>query len=140
MSLRTKIIVWFLLLSVLPLAAIVSYSYVSSTRALRSAVLTESWELATGLGEHMEATRAELGARVHELHRLPWKRLLASSREGGMEGAEYKKLIRELAPFVESLEFIPSVPPPPRPAPEARAVAPAEPAPHPRRRPLPTRC
>ncbi len=67
MSLRTKIVVWFLLLSVLPLAAIVSYSYLSSSRALRSAVLIESGELASGLDEHMEATRTELGARVHEL-------------------------------------------------------------------------
>lgn len=71
MSLRTKIVMWFLLLSVLPLAAIVSYSYVSSTKALRQAVLSESWELATGLRDHMETTRAELTGRVRELHDLP---------------------------------------------------------------------
>ncbi len=132
MSLRSKIVIWFLLLSVVPLAAIVSYSYFSSSRALRSAVWVETTELAAGLDEHMEATRVELGNRVRDLDRLPWNRLLASSRDGGMEGAQYREMIRELAPFVDSLEFIPSAPPPAPPALEATPVAPQPPGAAPR--------
>ncbi|MCZ6508644.1 MAG: SpoIIE family protein phosphatase [Acidobacteria bacterium] len=114
MSLRTKIVVWFLLLSVLPLAAIVSYSYVSSTRALRLAVMSETWELAAGLEQHMEATRSELADRFQKLDSLPWSRFLVEWSDGGegfLEG-EYGVLLRELAPYVDSLEFVPSAPRP----------------------------
>jgi serine phosphatase RsbU (regulator of sigma subunit) len=116
MSLRTKIIVWFLLLSVLPLAAIVSYSYVASCNALRGAVSAETWELAAGLQSHMEATRGELAERIRELHSLPWDELLDEARLGG-EGLDgrYGKLLSQLSPFVDSLEFTPSPAPAPRP-------------------------
>jgi serine phosphatase RsbU (regulator of sigma subunit) len=122
MSLRTKIVVWFLLLSVLPLAAIVSYSYVSSTRALRMAVSSETWELAGGLQDSMDATRGELGDLVRELHGLPWDEVLAASWTSKGKGAfeaEYGELLQDLSPFVDSLEFVPSAPP----APAAPAVA-----------------
>ena len=126
MSLRTKIVVWFLLLSVLPLAAIVSYSYLSSSRALRRAVKQETWELAGGLDEHMKATRAELGDRMRQLHGLPWEVLLADAGGSGEVELGHEKLLRELTPFVDSLEFVPSAPPaplaPPAPAREARSV------------------
>lgn len=130
MSLRTKIIVWFLLLSVLPLAAIVSYSYVSSTRALRQAVQTETWELASGLQSQMESTRAELAGRVQELHGLPWNEFLTDSSGEGASAftGEYEVLLEGLAPFVDSLEFLPSAPPAPAAAvAEVPGVAPVPP-------------
>ncbi len=108
MSLRTKIVVWFLLLSVVPLAAIVSYSYVSSNQALRQAVLIETWELAEGLSDRMASTRAELAARVQELHELPWQALLADGALGG----DYQERLAKLAPYVDTLEFIPAPPAP----------------------------
>jgi len=132
MSLRTKILVWFLLLSVLPLAAIVSYSYVSSTRALRQAVLTETWELANGLQTQMESTREELTGRVQELNDLPWDEFFAESWSDG-RGAfseEYETLIQDIAPFIDSLEFVPSIPPAPRAA-ATLGIAPAAPEPAP---------
>jgi serine phosphatase RsbU (regulator of sigma subunit) len=128
MSLRTKIVVWFLLLSVLPLAAIVSYSYFASSRALRRAVMTETWELAAGLQSNMEATRGELAERVQELHGLPWQELLSQARLGrdGLD-ARSEAVFAELAPFVDSLEFIPA--PPRASAPARQRVAAAPPAP-----------
>jgi len=111
MSLRTKIVVWFLLLSVVPLAAIVSYSYVSSTRALRSAVSQETWELAIGLQDQMDSTTTELASRVQGLHALPWQKILVRDWEAeGEMGGEYEAAFGGLAPFVESLEFVPAEP------------------------------
>ncbi len=114
MSLRTKIVAWFLLLSVVPLAAIVSYSYLSSSRALRQAVMSETWELAGGLREQMESTRAELATRVQDLHGLPWRSLLAASldSEGATFETDFEEMLIDLAPYVDTLEFIPSSPEP----------------------------
>lgn len=117
MSLRTKIVVWFLLLSVLPLAVIVLYSYVASTRALRRAVTGETWELAAGLQEQLEATRIEISERVKSLDGLPWGKLLVGSDEIEAMNSKYREVLRGLAPFVESLEFVPA-PVAPRAEPE----------------------
>ncbi len=138
MSLRTKIIVWFLLLSVVPLAAIVSYSYLSSNSALRRAVLSESWEMAAGLRQQMESTRQDLRERVEGLHGLPWESLLEASVEGGtpLYSERFEEMLVDLAPFVDTLEFIPSPPEvSERPEPQAPPVAPT---PGPASAPTPT--
>ncbi len=109
MSLRTKLILAFLLLSVAPLAAIAGYSYLSSTRVLRQAALEETTALASDLSDRMELVEARLGAQVRSLKGLPFEALLGTG-EGGLTlpaDGDYGSLLAELAPYVERLEFIP---------------------------------
>ena len=64
MRLRTRLALAFLLLSVVPLAAITVYSYTSNTRAFRRAVEAESSAVAADLGKRMEMVAADVGDRV----------------------------------------------------------------------------
>ncbi len=133
MSLRTKLILAFLLLSVAPLSALVVYSYVSSTAAARRVAFEESTALADEMGQRMSLVKNDLARRVRQLGRLP----LGALAEGGVEGEERSALLRqvevaigEVAPFVEAIEFVPQVPEAPvaprpavRPAPAAAPEA-----------------
>lgn len=71
MTLRTRLILWLLLLSVVPLGAVTVYTYVSSARALRVAAAREADLLAGELSSRMQLVTAELSSRVEELMRLP---------------------------------------------------------------------
>ncbi len=126
MSLRTKLVLAFLLLSVLPLSAIVAYGYVSSTRALRVAALEETKVLASELTDRMEGVEARLDAQVRELKELPLHALAAEGAEvlaaASLAGKDYEALIEAIAPFVESLEFVPQA------SYEAAATVPAVPS------------
>ncbi|MEZ5332032.1 MAG: SpoIIE family protein phosphatase [Thermoanaerobaculia bacterium] len=135
MSLRAKLILSFLLLSVLPLSAIVAFGYVSSTRALRVAAWEESTRLAAQLSERMEDAEDRLGSRIQLLKEFPLDGLVAAAQDGFPPGAsldaeELERAMSDLAPFVESLEFVPEPPTPPAPpSPPAPPAAPTPPAP-----------
>ena len=67
MSLRLRLIIAFLLLSVVPLGAVTLYSYRSSAEALRSAAERETDLLAGELGQRMSLVTAQLSERVEHL-------------------------------------------------------------------------
>lgn len=67
MSLRTRLIIAFLLLSVLPLSAVTFLSYTSSVRAFEQAARQEATESATDVSRRMEMVTADVGRRMDRL-------------------------------------------------------------------------
>ncbi|HZF10871.1 MAG TPA: SpoIIE family protein phosphatase [Thermoanaerobaculia bacterium] len=107
MKLRTQLVLAFLLLSVVPLAGLVSYSYVSSVRAFRQAVWAESRAMAAEMEQRLGAARRRLKQRLDSAAALP-----VGSGGGGEEVVRQiaDRLGEGLQPYVESLEFIPEPP------------------------------
>ena len=64
MSVRTRLILAFLVLSVLPLTAVTLYSYGSSVGAFRAAVASESGRMAVDLQQRLDTVTADLGRQV----------------------------------------------------------------------------
>jgi serine phosphatase RsbU (regulator of sigma subunit) len=127
MTLRTKLILAFLLLAVLPLVVVTVYSYASSIDALHRTVERESGAVAEQLGQRMELVAEDLDQRVGRLGRLPYRSLMqAGGRESEERAAEFVVgLVEEMgdsAVLVDALEFVPA-------APRAMGVAATEPAP-----------
>ena len=60
MKLRTKLVVAFLVMAVLPLTGLTFYTYVTSEQAARRAVEAESRVLAGEMGRRMELVAADL--------------------------------------------------------------------------------
>jgi len=119
MKLRTQLVLAFLFLSVVPLAGLVSYSYVSSVRAFRQAVWAESQAMAGEMEQRLGAARLRLKQRLDHAAALP---------QGSGSGGE--EVVREIAdrlgegvqPYLESLEFIPEPMSAAAPAPPAGAL------------------
>jgi serine phosphatase RsbU (regulator of sigma subunit) len=129
MQLRTKLILAFVVLSVLPLAGITIYAYASSLRAFRTAVEEEAREMTREMNDRMELVTAELDDRIDRLGELPYEVLTAGENEAPdtPEADRFvSRLMREMgdsARLVEALEFIPRE----APAPPAEGEAPAAP-------------
>src|SRR5215213_9586522 len=64
MSVRTRLILAFLVLSVLPLTAVTLYSYGTSVGAFRAAVAGESGRMALELQQRLDTVTADLGRQV----------------------------------------------------------------------------
>lgn len=114
MRLRTQLAFAFLLLAVVPLGAIVLYSYVSSTQAFRRAVDAENQALAEEMEDRLWSTRERLKVQISELGRhVPFGSPEALERSG-VSGdrilAQVAAGMGEALPYVESLEFIPAAP------------------------------
>lgn len=102
MKLRTQLALAFLLLAVLPLGAIVLYSYVSSTRAFRSAVWAESEALAGEIETRLASTRTQIRDRIIRLGEL------SVAEPAGDTVAEIARQLADAElPYVESLEVVP---------------------------------
>lgn len=71
MTLRTRLILWLLLMSVVPLGAVTVYTYVSSANALRVAAAREADLLAGELSARMQLVTTELSSRVEQLMNRP---------------------------------------------------------------------
>lgn len=71
MTLRTRLILWLLLMSVVPLGAVTVYTYVTSAAALRAAAAREADLLAGELSSRMQLVTAELSSRVEQLMNRP---------------------------------------------------------------------
>jgi serine phosphatase RsbU (regulator of sigma subunit) len=126
MSLRTKLIAAFLLLSALPLSAIVLYSYGSSIRSLRQAALAENTALADEMSERMSGVKQGVDRRLQRLAGLPLDRLREEWRSDDYWQSVLSEVdagLGEAAPFVEALEFVPAAPPPEALAPPPVPVA-----------------
>jgi hypothetical protein len=67
MKLRARLIVAFLLVSVVPLGAVTIYSYIDSARALKVVAIREADELDGELRQHMQLVTAQLSQRVEQL-------------------------------------------------------------------------
>lgn len=110
MSLRTRFMLAFLLLAVLPLTVITVYSYASSTRALRHAAAAESARTAESMQRRMGTLTADLGQRVTELGTtlaLPANAQTPNSPPGRGEDflASILGALGDSARFVETLEI-----------------------------------
>ncbi|HUP41632.1 MAG TPA: SpoIIE family protein phosphatase [Thermoanaerobaculia bacterium] len=130
MKIRTQLVFAFLLLAIVPLSGIVLYSYLSSLAAVRGAVEEESRALTEEMDERLASVRQNLDLRFANLTAVPFTALLASGEEG-VEPSEpvVDRLVRamgDVAPLVESLEFVPAPAPPAPPAP-ASGQTPATP-------------
>ncbi|MEO6222929.1 MAG: hypothetical protein ABIP90_06745, partial [Vicinamibacterales bacterium] len=67
MRLRTRLVVAFLILSVVPLGAVTYYSYTSQVRALRELASREADALSTDMTQRMKSVTTELSSRVEQL-------------------------------------------------------------------------
>lgn len=67
MRLRTRFVVVFLIVSVVPLGAVTYYSYTSQVRALREVASREADALSTDMTQRMQLVTTELSSRVEQL-------------------------------------------------------------------------
>ncbi|HYC93309.1 MAG TPA: SpoIIE family protein phosphatase [Thermoanaerobaculia bacterium] len=128
MRIRTQIILAAFVLAVVPLAAIVTYSYHSSRRALETASRRETDRLTKQMDRRLGLIRAELDQRLAIVSALP-----LPTGSNADAGSNIVTVMGEAASFVDALEFQP-IPKPPEPADEpkvAEAQPQAEPEPQP---------
>src|SRR5258708_3636815 len=71
MNLRVRLILAFLLFSVVPLGAVTVYSYVGNYKALQAAATREADQLTSQLSERMQLVTAQLSDRVGHLMDVP---------------------------------------------------------------------
>src|SRR6185295_10608600 len=102
MRIRTQIILAAFVLAVVPLAAIVTYSYHSSRTALESAYQRESARLTKQMDRRLASIRAELDQRLAVVSVLPMPTTADSD-----EGNNIVTVMGDAASFVDALEFQP---------------------------------
>jgi hypothetical protein len=115
MKLRLKLILAFLLLSVVPLSVVIVYSYLASQRVFRQAVEAEAQVLTEEMGKRMEVVRQGLNRQVDRLSQLPFRRMVETKTRGfdlrqDPVFAEMMRRLGEEGLLVESLEFVPAQP------------------------------
>jgi serine phosphatase RsbU (regulator of sigma subunit) len=135
MSLRTRLIIAFVLMSVVPLSAVTLVSYLSSVRAFEQAAQREATQSATDVSRRMEMITADVGRR---LDRLFVAGTASPQRpfnpDPQMVRESVAPLLGDAAALVDRVEFHPAADlPPVPPAVDADSV-PVPIAPSPRRR------
>ncbi len=143
MSLRTRLILAFVLLSVVPLSAVTLYSYSTSVHAFQRAVEREAAQSADDIGHRMAMVTDDLGRRMDRL----FEEAAAPHPQGTPATPEEVRarvgpMLGDAAALVERVEFEPMPPPvpaestsgtahvpPPAAAPGAAPEPPAPPAP-----------
>ncbi len=108
MTVRTQLVLAFLLLAVVPLAGIVLYSYVSSLGAFRQAVEAESSVLAEEMSEQLDAVRGDIDTRLATLTALPVNTVMAGEGTDLERADLYVDLMTqmgEVAGLIDWLEF-----------------------------------
>ncbi|MFQ5528112.1 MAG: PP2C family protein-serine/threonine phosphatase [Thermoanaerobaculia bacterium] len=142
MRIRTQIALAFVLLAILPMTAIVTYSYVSSLRTVRQGVEAEAELLTADMEQRMSQVHREIRRRVERIGALPLRQWVLEDETEAEREALYDSVIAELgdtAPLVERFEFVPEwigatpeaapAPEPAQPAPVAAADEPPPPPP-----------
>ncbi len=112
MRLRTKLIIAFFFLAIVPLVTIVLFGYSSSQRAFRAAVEAESRQLAEVMNERMAGVRDNLDEVLGRAAEIRYASL--EEHEAAEEDVRYWQLEQEMAELgslVETCEFIPAPPP-----------------------------
>ena len=116
MSLRTRLIIAFLLLSVVPLSAVTLLSYLSSVRAFEAAAQREATESATEVSRRMEMITADVGRRMDRLFVAGASATPGTSNpDPQMVRQSVAPLLGDTAALVDRVEFhpVPEVPAPP---------------------------
>src|ERR1051325_1406734 len=117
MRIRTQLILATFFLAVVPLAAIVTYSYRSSQRALERAERRETERLTQQMDRRLASIRADLDERISLVSALP----VADAATGDAIDTSIAAAMGDATNIVESLEFKPIVPAPqPEPKPEPK--------------------
>ena len=117
MRIRTQLILATFFLAVVPLAAIVTYSYRSSQRALETAERRETERLTQQMDRRLASIRADLDERISLVSALP----VADAATGDAIDTSIAAAMGDATNIVESLEFKPIVPAPqPEPKPEPK--------------------
>ena len=107
MSLRTRLIIAFLLLSVLPLSAVTLFSYQAQVAAFESAARREASQSAADIGRRMERITTDVGRRMDRL--FVGDPAPAGARESRSRVRErIAPMLGETAALVERVEFHPS--------------------------------
>lgn len=108
MSLRARLIIAFLLLSVLPLSAVTVLSYLSSVHAFELAAQREATQSAMDVSRRMEMITADLGRRMDRLFAT------GTSTSGSTAGPDAQMVRQSVAPMlgdtaalVDRVEFHP---------------------------------
>ena len=147
MSLRTRLILAFVLLSVVPLSAVTLYSYSTSVHAFQRAVEREAQQSAADIGHRMTMVTDDLGRRMDQMFEGTSGSSAHDAQPATSEEmrARVAPALGDAAVLVERVEFEPtapalpptsmttagagSVPPPPAapPAPPTHATPPVPP-------------
>ena len=116
MLLRTRLIIAFLLLSVLPLSAVTFISYRSQIAAFENAARREAAQSAADIGRRMERITADVGRRMDRLFVTAPGPTGATGSSADMRNM-VAPMLGETAALVERVEFHPSAVPAPPTAP-----------------------
>jgi serine phosphatase RsbU (regulator of sigma subunit) len=136
MRLRSKLLLAFFLLAVVPLAGLTIYSYNSSLDAYRTAVSEQTRQLANQMGSRIETVRHDVGRRIQSLGPQEFYSIVAAN-PNTLDPETYSKIFSQLEPVAIMLEDIqldpltsdstspgqlspgggPIAPPPPQPPP-----------------------
>ena len=117
MSLRTRLIIAFLLLSVVPLSAVTFLSYLSSVRAFEQAAQREATESAIDVSRRMEMITSDLARRMDRLFATGATASTGSSSpDEQMVRQTVAPLLGDTAALVDRMEFHPTPDAPAAPA------------------------
>jgi serine phosphatase RsbU (regulator of sigma subunit) len=116
MSLRTRLIIAFLLLSVVPLSVVTFFTYRSWVTTFESAAQREASQSAADIGRRMERITADVGRRMDRMFVAP-----PDASDTGRTSAMRQRIapmLGDAAALVDRVEFHPTMPPgaPPPPA------------------------
>ena len=126
MSLRTRLIIAFVLLSVVPLSAMTLISYRSSVSTFENAARREASQSAMDIGRRMERITADVGRRMDRMFVGTAQPADGSGQTPAVRD-RVAPMLGETASLVERVEFHPMAPPPPAPAAGPNAPPPPPP-------------
>ena len=131
MRLRTQLVLVSFLLAILPLTAIVIYSYESSRHALENAYRREAARLTRQMDTRLASIRGELETRLADVSALPLQNLPDATKSANPSQHpvvdEVVMTMGDIAPLVDAVEFQPEETPEPAHATAPPVVAKAEP-------------
>ena len=139
MSLRTRLIIAFVILSVLPLSAVTLFWYLSSVHAFERAAQQETAQSAADIAQRMELMTADLGRRMDRLFEVAGTSD-SDDPDPDVVRARIAPLLGDAAGLIDRVEFHPAaatagtrtIPPPP-----GEKHLPAPPGPNPPPPPAP---
>jgi serine phosphatase RsbU (regulator of sigma subunit) len=117
MRLRTQLVLAAFLLAIVPLVAIVVYSYESSRAALELAYRRQSARMTKQMDARLTSIRAELDTGLAGLSAIPIEKLPTAKTRQNAPIGEIVMAMGEAAPFVDALSFEPAPVPTPPPSP-----------------------
>jgi serine phosphatase RsbU (regulator of sigma subunit) len=114
MSLRTRLIIAFLLLSVVPLSIVTFFTYRSWVTTFETAAQREAAQSAGDIGRRMERITAEVGRRMDRIFVLPGEQDSTAGTSAMRQ--RIAPMLGDAAALVERVEFHPAPGSPPPPA------------------------